>query len=216
MPSDARILVTGRASREITPDIARWTFDVTATGDDEAAALSACVERTGAVLVALREAFGDDVTVSTGTTSLHEAYDDEPDYEEPPTARASVSAKLPADLAGRAAPVAVGAGASGAHGPQWELAAAEAVREELLDEAFATARRKAERLAGAAGGTLGDVVEVREGGASWDEGDVAIVGGAVDGDLLPHMGGGEATPSLSAMVSVVFGLRAAEPAATPS
>jgi uncharacterized protein YggE len=154
--------VTGRAEREVTPDRRAGRSTWWGTGDDEGAALETCIERTGAVLVALREAFGADVHVVDGPTSLYEGYDDEDDVEERPSARASVVAGLPAELAGRAAPVAVRAGASGAHGPEWDVAAAEAIRDELLVEAFAAARRKAGLLAAAADGALGAVLELRE------------------------------------------------------
>ena len=199
--SESSITVGGVGRREITPDLARWTFDVTASGEDEAGALSACIERTGAVLVALREAFGDDVSVTTGPTTLHESYNDDPEFEEPPTARASVTASLPAELAGRAAPIAVRAGAKGAHGPHWELAAAEAVRDDLLVEAFAGARRKAQRLADAAGRSLGEATEIREGSDGYDDGYAMAVSASIE-----EVPVSSPTPALTAVVTVTFAL----------
>jgi hypothetical protein len=182
MTDRRRITVTGRVERELTPDRARWTFEVVGTGSDEGAALEACVERTGAVLVALREAFGADAHVVTGPTSLVEGYEEE-DFEEGPSARASVIATLPAELAGRAAPIGVRAGASGAHGPHWDRADAEEQREALLTDAFAVARRKGERLAAAAGARLGAVVAMREqrpgDGDVFDDAEVVPMGYAI-------------------------------------
>jgi uncharacterized protein YggE len=64
------------------------------------------------------------------------------------------------DRAGEAAEGAMAAGADRLDGPRYVYDDAEAAREQLLDDAMADARRKAERLAAAAGRRLGRVQSV--------------------------------------------------------
>jgi len=102
---------------------------------------------------------------------------------------------------------AVGAGATSVDGPEFGVADAREVYRRTLAEAFAEARRKAERLAAEAGVTLGAPLRIRESGFE------------DDGELFPASGGGsdesaaQATPiapgrsRIMASVSVTFAVR---------
>jgi uncharacterized protein YggE len=70
------------------------------------------------------------------------------------------------DRAGPLVDAAVGAGATSVYGPSLERSDADELRGEALADAVADARTKAEALARAAGGSLGDVLSVTEGGGS--------------------------------------------------
>jgi len=65
---------------------------------------------------------------------------------------------------------AVGAGATGVDGPEFGVADAREIYRRTLAEAFAEARRKAERLAAEAGVALGAPLRIRESGFSEDDG----------------------------------------------
>jgi uncharacterized protein len=77
-------------------------------------------------------------------------------------AKATVSVRCAIAAAGDAARAAMEAGADRLHGPMLTVTGADAVREELLGEAVAIARRKAQRVADAAGRSLGRVLSVTE------------------------------------------------------
>ena len=66
--------------------------------------------------------------------------------------------------AGDVAQAAMAAGADRLHGPRFEYDDADGVRGELLGEAVADARGKAERLAAAGGRRLGAVRQIEESG----------------------------------------------------
>jgi uncharacterized protein YggE len=74
----------------------------------------------------------------------------------------AVRVRCPAARAGEVAPTATSAGADRLRGPEFEYDDAVEVGEELLAEAVADARRKADRLAAATGRRLGAVRAIEE------------------------------------------------------
>jgi uncharacterized protein YggE len=79
-------------------------------------------------------------------------------------AMGAVRVRAAAARAGDVAQAAMAAGADRLHGPRFEYDDADGVRGELLGEAVADARRKADRLAAAAGRRLGAVRQMHESG----------------------------------------------------
>ena len=157
-----RLLVTGEARREVAADRAVWTLLVTEEGDSAAETFARCGGRLDALTAALRGAF-DAGDVRTGALGVRPQHDD----HGRPTERVDVWGQVVLDVpladAGRAAGAAMSSGADRLNGPALEVRETGAIEEELLAEAFAAARRKAERLAGAAGRELGRALSVAEG-----------------------------------------------------
>ena len=161
VPED-RVVVAGTARRGVAADRAVWALVVTESGDAPGATFTRCGERLDALTQALRDALGDAADIRTGALSVQPQRD--PDGQR--TARIEVSGQVTIDVpvgeAGRAAGAAMAAGADRLNGPNLEVGEREAIAEELLGEAVAAARRKAERIAEAAGRRLGHVVSVTE------------------------------------------------------
>ena len=79
-----------------------------------------------------------------------------------PSMSRQVTVEAALSEAGRASGVAMSAGADRLRGPLLRVSGQEAIAEELLRDAVAAARRKAEHLAQAAGRSLGPVISVAE------------------------------------------------------
>ena len=167
--TDDRVTVRGLASRSVAPDTATWRAEVVETDDDPRAAFDRCTSRLNALVERLA-AVGD---VSTDSVRV------EPRWEEngPGGTQAigAVQVRCPAAMAGEVAPAAMSAHADRLRGPGFEYDDAVDVGEELLAEAVADARRKADRLAAAAGRRLGAVRAIEErGGDPFDEFEDAV------------------------------------------
>jgi uncharacterized protein YggE len=104
-----------------------------------------------------------------------------------------------AERAGEVAQAAMAAGADRLHGPRFEYDDADGVRGDLLGEAVAEARAKAERLAAAAGRTLGAVRVIEEAGPERVPGPHRVMAAEAP-DVRPR----ELT--VTATVTVTFGL----------
>lgn len=154
--TDERVTVSGLASRSVAPDTATWRAEAVETDDDPRAAFERCTSRLNALVKRL-VAVGD---VSTDSVRV------EPCWEEngPAGTQAigAVRVRCPAARAGEVALAAMSAGADRLRGPRFEYDDAVEVGEELLAEAVADARRKADRLAAAAGRRLGTVRAIEE------------------------------------------------------
>jgi uncharacterized protein YggE len=152
------ITVTGSAHRAVAPGAATWRAEAVESDDDPRAAFERCSTR----LNALVERLGAVGEVAT------EAVVVQPRFEKgSATGAEAVGAVRVRSAAGRAADVAQAAMAAGAdrlHGPRFEYDQASEVQGDLLGEAVADARAKAERLAAAAGGRLGSVQAIEEAG----------------------------------------------------
>jgi uncharacterized protein len=154
--TDEHVTVTGSASRAVAPGAATWRAETVESDDDPRAAFERCSSKLNALVARLAEV-GEVAT---------EAVVVQPRFEErgPAGAEAvgAVRVRSAADRAGLLAQAAMAAGADRLHGPRFEYESADEVRRELLGEAVADARGKAERLAVAAGRRLGVVLQVDE------------------------------------------------------
>ena len=180
------VTVGGAASRAVAPGTATWRAETVEADDDPRAAFERCSARLNALVERLA-AVGEVAT---------EAVVVQPRFEERgPEAVGAVRVRCPAERAGEVAQAAMAAGANRLHGPQFEYEVEDAVREDLLADAVAHARRKAERLASAAGRRLGPVRSVAES----HERDVVELA-AIGPDVRPR------DQTVTANVTVVFGL----------
>jgi uncharacterized protein YggE len=148
------VTVAGSASRPVAPGSATWRAEAVESDDDPRAAFERCSARLNVLVERL-----------SGVGEVHtEAVVVQPRFEEGggPEAVGAVRVRCPAERAGEVAQAAMQAGANRLRGPRFEYEGQDAVREELLADAVAHARRKAERLAAAAGRRLGRVLSVEE------------------------------------------------------
>jgi uncharacterized protein len=150
------VTVTGSASRALAPGAATWRAEAVEADDDPRAAFERCSGRLNALverLAGVGEVESEAVVV-------------QPRFEErgPAGAEAigAVRVRSSAGRAGEVAQAAMAAGANRLHGPWFEYEGAEEAQVGLLADAVADARRKAERLAEAAGRRLGPVRAVVE------------------------------------------------------
>jgi uncharacterized protein len=154
--TDGTVTVSGSASRAVAPETATWRAEAVEADDDPRAAFERCSGRLNALAERLA-AVGEVAT---------EAVVVQPRFAEggPAGAEAigAVRVRSGAARAGEVAQSAMTAGADRLHGPHFEYEGEDAVRDELLGEAVADARRKAERLSGAAGRRLGAVRTIEE------------------------------------------------------
>jgi uncharacterized protein YggE len=137
-----------------------WTLAVAEAGEVPAETFERCGERLDALTLALRSALADTAEIRTGAVTVRPQHDD----HGRPTARVDAWGEVVVDVplaeAGRAAGAAMAAGADRLNGPALVVRDPGAVQDELLADAVAIARRKAERLAAAAGRPLGGVVSM--------------------------------------------------------
>jgi uncharacterized protein len=157
--TDDHVTVTGAAERSVAPGAATWRAETVEADDDPRAAFERCSSRLNALLERL-DGVGDVAT---------EAVVVQPRWDERGAARGAeaigaVRVRASAARAGEVAQAAMAAGADRLHGPRFEYDDADEVRNELLGEAVADARAKAERLAAAAGRKLGAVRAIDESG----------------------------------------------------
>jgi uncharacterized protein len=194
-----RIVVVGRAERAVAPDGALLTVRVVDVDDDRRAAFRRCGARVNDVVERLRAVVGRDGDVTTGQVSLeldHEAFE-----RDRASRQHAASCLIDVDCdparAGDVVVEAVESGVDRLSGPRYLLRDGGGVTEQLLAEAVAVARRKAERLAAAADGSLGAVVAIEE---LREDGMAQAAAGGRRIDLVP------ASISVVAAVRVAFTL----------
>jgi uncharacterized protein len=195
--TDDHVTVTGTAERSVAPGAATWRAEAVEADDDPRAAFERCSSRLNALLERL-DGVGEVAT---------EAVVVQPRWDERGAARGAeaigaVRVRASAARAGEVAQAAMAAGADRLHGPRFEYDDADEVRRELLAEAVADARGKAERLAAAAGRKLGAVRRIEESGPERWTGDRALAAATIvdTPDVRPR----ELT--VTARVSVTFAL----------
>jgi uncharacterized protein len=153
--SDHTITVAGHAERRVAPEVAAWEVAVEATDREARAAYDRCAE-TAAVVVERLKAIAE---VETQTISLQPHYD--PGTEGLVSeATTDVRVRAPVAQAAEIAQAAIEAGAQRINGPTLSLGDRTAIELDVLEEAVGDARRRAERLAAAAGRPLGRVVSI--------------------------------------------------------
>lgn len=156
--TDDHVSVTGSADRAVAPGAATWRAEAVESDADPRAAFERCTGRLRALVERL-DAVGEVAT---------EAVVVQPRFEGggPAGAEAvgAVRVRATAARAGEVAQAAMAAGADRLHGPRFEYDDAGDVQRELLGEAVADARRKAEALAAAGARRLGAVRRIEEAG----------------------------------------------------
>ena len=176
----------GSGERRVAPDRATVMLFV----ESRAASAVAAANANARVVAAVRDTLRRLGLDSAATTA---AYNVGPDYEQPRPdvrggepqrrgylARTSLRVRLSRlDEIGRAIDAGLARGASGVEGVFFESSTAEETRRAALAEAAAAARRDAEALARALGGTLGPLVSVTTAGGGMDPRRMVGVRGAV-------------------------------------
>ena len=161
------ITVGGTASVTTVPDRATFTFGVDTRAQTAKQALAdadAAIER---VVDAVKGAGVAGRDVQTQQVSLYPQTSSDGRHIEGYAANASITVRVGnLDQAGAIVDTAVAAGASSVYGPSLERSDADELRNQALADALADARTKAEALAEAAEGSLGQVISVTENGGS--------------------------------------------------
>jgi uncharacterized protein YggE len=159
-----RVRVTGGAARVVVADLAKVTVSVQELDPDPRAAYDRCAPRVNEVARGLAEVAGDDGRVVPRTLTVQHHWT-EAEHQGGPRMHAAtcpVLVETAADRVGTVLATAIGLGADVVEGVDYRVGDADAILEELLSEAVAAARRKAERLGEAAGRPLGAIVAIKE------------------------------------------------------
>ncbi len=159
------ITVTGTGTVKAVPDLAEFSFGVETQGDTGNAALEKNNEAVQKVIAAIKGAGVAAADIQTQQVSVYPRYGKDGQDIVGYTATNSVSAKV-RDLskAGAVVDAAVSAGANQVYGPTLSISEQSDLYQQALTKAFADAKEKAQTIAGAAGVTLGRVVNIVEGG----------------------------------------------------
>ncbi len=159
------ITVNGTGAVKVAPDRAGFSFgvDSRAASAQEASADNARAMQR--LIAALKGAGIAEDNIQTDQVSLWPATDSDGKVTGY-TASGSVSVETSVNRAGAIVDVASGAGATNVSGPNLTVGDTDANEAEALHRALADAKRKAAAVADAAGGSVGAVVKVVEGGAA--------------------------------------------------
>ena len=161
------ITVNGTASVTTVPDEATFTFGVDARGETASEALSAAAAATKKITDAVKDAGVDSKDIQTQDISLSTLTSSDGRHIDGYAANASITVHAKdLDSAGHLVDVAVAAGANNVYGPSLSRSDADELAAKALKDAVADARRKAEALADAAGGSLGQVISIAESGSA--------------------------------------------------
>jgi uncharacterized protein YggE len=190
------VKVSGSASRSLAPDGVLWRADAVERDEDPRAAFERCRDRLNE-LTAHLSAVGD---VSTSAVTVQPGWDEEGESSTRVQAVAGVNVRVAVDHAGEVAQAAMAAGADRLSGPEFVYDGVAAAREELLGEAMADARVRAERLAAAAERRLGRVIWVDGTSERREYGEVAVVASSNGPDVIAR------DRTVTSDVTVVFAL----------
>jgi uncharacterized protein len=194
--TDDHVTVTGTAERAVAPGAATWRAEAVEADDDPRTAFERCSSRLNALVERL-DGLGE---VATEAVVVQPRWD-ERGVAGGAEAIGAVRVRAAAGRAGDVAQAAMAGGADRLHGPRFEYDDAAGVQRELLGEAVADARGKAERLAAAGGRRLGPVRAIEEAGPERSPGSVRLAAATVESpDVRPR----ELT--VTATVSVTFAL----------
>jgi uncharacterized protein YggE len=155
---DNRITVTGHAQHRVAPTVAAWHLTIEVTDADARVAYERCAERAAAIVERLKTS----AQIETQRVSVEPARDYESGELRQVGHQAStvVTARAPAERAGEIADLAMASGATEILGPQLTIGDRRATELETLEQAVEDARRRADRLAAAAGRALGPVMSI--------------------------------------------------------
>jgi uncharacterized protein YggE len=186
------------------PDEATFTFGVDARGETASEALSAAAAATRKITDAVKNAGVDKKDIQTQDISLSTLTSSDGRHIDGYAASASITVHAKdLDSAGHLVDVAVAAGANNVYGPSLSRSDADELADKALKDAVADARRKAEALADAAGGSLGQVISVSESGSAAPPMPYAARETALAADVPIEPG----TQEIQSSVVVVFELR---------
>jgi uncharacterized protein YggE len=166
-PPPPQLVVSSHAETKITPDRARVRISVQTRAANAAAAASENAQIQQRVFAALRALGIRNEDLSTTGYNVSPEYRHEPNRE-PRVVGYIVTNTVVAevqrvDQVGRILDAALGAGANLISGLDFYPSNIETARREALENAIANARRDAEVMARAAGGTLGTLLEASVG-----------------------------------------------------
>jgi uncharacterized protein len=198
------ITVNGTGSVTTVPDEATFTFGVDARGETASGALSAAGAAVEKITNAVKDAGVDGKDIQTQDISLSTLTSSDGRHIDGYAANASITVHAnDLDSAGHLVDVAVAAGANNVYGPSLSRSDADELADKALKDAVADARGKAEALAEAAGGSLGQVISVSESGSAMPPMPYAARETALASDVPIEAG----TQDIQASVTVVFELR---------
>lgn len=200
------VSVQATVERQVPNDAARVRFTVSKERRGRAAALRVVAVRLRAVIAAAQATPGvgpGDVT--TGSISVRRVK-----RGKHPVYRASESVTVVThepEAAGDLVAAGVAAGATSTRGPTFFVGNSEAAYNAALVEAFAQAKVKAERLAAAAGATLGPAITIVESGSveSFSAPAAKDVAAGIETSASPPTKPGRST--VTATVAATFGLQ---------
>jgi uncharacterized protein len=159
--ADNTIKVTGHAQLRVVPTVAAWHLSIEATDDDPRVAYERCAEQASSIVEGLKTA-AELETQRISVESAHE-YDSGVMRRVGHQASTIVAARVPVERAGELADLAMASGATEIEGPKLGIGDRTAIELDALEQAVADARRKAERLAAAAGRALGPIMSIETG-----------------------------------------------------
>jgi len=162
-----RIAITGTASINAEPDLAMVNAGVESTGATAREALTANSEQMNAVFDAVRALGIEDRDVGTSGFNISQNWRHGPEGSQPDGYRVSNQVMLrlrDVTRVGEALDALTSAGVNQAGNIQFEVENADALLDDARREAVTKARARAELYAAAAGVSLGDVIEISEGG----------------------------------------------------
>jgi len=181
----------GRAMMDVAPNRARFNLGFVETESESDAATKKAVARAKIAYDAVKKVAGDKARVSTSVNVIayYEQYRDKDgkvltntreDKVKGYEATATMSVVLTdTSLAGRARAAALALGPQQAGGISIYLEQTAAMQQTIIEEAAKDARQRASRTAVAAGGKLGDLLVIQEGGdtclGNWSSSQVARV-----------------------------------------
>jgi len=195
------VTVEGTGTVTAVPDQAEFDFSVQTKATTAATALSRNAADTKAVIAAVEGAGVAAANIQTTQVSLDPVMSNDGTSIVGYTASESIAVtKLGIAKAGSVVDAAVGAGANGVSGPSLSLSSQDALYDSALKAAVGQAKTKAQARADAAGGTLGGVVSIVEGGG---QSPLPFAVGASAKDSTPIQPG---TEDVQATVTVTYSL----------
>ena len=167
------ITVNGNGTVKVTPDRAGFSFGVDSRAATAAEASSDNARAMQKLIAALKDAGIAEADLQTDQVSVWPATDSNGKVTGY-TASGSVSVETSVKAAGAVVDAATAAGATNVSGPTLTVADTDTYEAEALHRALNDAKRKAAAIADAAGGGVGPVVKVVEGGAVQPPGPIAF------------------------------------------
>jgi uncharacterized protein YggE len=157
------ISVNGTAKIKVVPDIGTVTFEVETTQKTASLAMAELTTAANAVTDALKNVVKDEKNIKTSGMNVYPVYD----YTDKGTefvgykASAQITVKSGVDDLSKIIDTAFGAGATGMNGIYYEYSKTASVMDQLLQDAMADARHKAEVTLSAEHATPGKLASVQ-------------------------------------------------------